>query len=554
MPQKMSEMCNPSYIENDVESDHIPQTIELRTGPVHTQHIFVRYDISRIDWNHFNFFIRMKLGGIDSLRISKPKDIDNLDNKLRCLLLSYLENYGKRKNLLQQENMIIGVEERSLRQEKNKLENKLRRCWDFFDSQELKVQIKLIKRKIIDVVKKNEEKIWKRECSKLHRQNPKFWKLFARMVSPSNEKEEISLKSDDGFTIPKEEIPDILHRRGSFKDHIKTRREKATGMLKFLTRFHLEPETFLFVYSTCIEPFLIYGYQGWYRSEESSIFVKKLEKTRRFAIKLAFGSDLNSKIENAYDVKRFTKSIHKRAINDLKFNKQKILGINPNYGRSSRFSKLRYSSIDSEIIIWIDYMEFIGVCLNEEIILSEAAKFAALNGLSEFKSISKHLPTSHTQHGFKPLHSTTTHLTTLSQFVLDGFNVKRPPKRTVLASIDISKAFDSVPRCGLTKKILTTGLDSNYKSWLANFLSGRMGYVSLMDHCSKQRYLPNGVPQGSVLSPSLFNLYLHDFPANDPNNLTLSYADDIIIASKHEDYKAASFNLQQQLHSVENWL
>ncbi|XP_029657537.1 major centromere autoantigen B-like [Octopus sinensis] len=83
---------------------------------------------------------------------------------------------------------------------------------------------------------------------------------------------------------------------------------------------------------------------------------------------------------------RFKKSISRRAINDLKLNKQKILGINPIYGRSSRFSKLRYSAIDSEIIAWIDYMESIGACLNDEIILSKATEIAALNGLFEFKA------------------------------------------------------------------------------------------------------------------------------------------------------------------------
>ncbi|XP_036356206.1 N-acetylgalactosamine kinase-like [Octopus sinensis] len=84
-------------------------------------------------------------------------------------------------------------------------------------------------------------------------------------------KEEISLKSDDGFTIPKEEIPDILRKQLS--------RIQETDPATFIPQEVQNKEV----------------------EEESSIFVKKLEKTRRFAIQLAFGLNLSSKIEDAYD-------------------------------------------------------------------------------------------------------------------------------------------------------------------------------------------------------------------------------------------------------------
>ncbi len=89
------------------------------------------------------------------------------------------------------------------------------------------------------------------------------------------------------------------------------------------------------------------------------------------------------------------------------------------------------------------------------------------------QNISPFVPLSPSQHGFRPLHSTTTHLSTLTQLILDGFNQRQPPLRTVLAAIDIHKAFDTVPRHILTDKILQTDMHTNDKKWLTNFISGR---------------------------------------------------------------------------------
>ncbi|KAF2358864.1 Reverse transcriptase domain [Trinorchestia longiramus] len=67
------------------------------------------------------------------------------------------------------------------------------------------------------------------------------------------------------------------------------------------------------------------------------------------------------------------------------------------------------------------------------------------------------------------------------------------------------------------------------KKWLANYLSGRQAYVHYSGKSSKTLNIPNGVPQGSVLSPTLFNLYMHDIPQPSENMHIASYADDITI-------------------------
>merc|ERR1712035_112911 len=167
----------------------------------------------------------------------------------------------------------------------------------------------------------------------------------------------------------------------------------------------------------------------------------------------------------------------------------------------------------------------------------------------------QHIPLSNTQHGFRPKHSTSSLLTNITQTTLEGLNSNKPAPRTIIAAIDISKAFDTVPRHLLINKILNTIIHNNIKKWLANFLSGRYGYTMYNSKSSRTRHYTNGAPQGSVLSPTLFNLYMHDIPLPTcPNTHVLSYADDLTIMSQNPLHETATRQLQTYIHTLENWL
>ena len=170
------------------------------------------------------------------------------------------------------------------------------------------------------------------------------------------------------------------------------------------------------------------------------------------------------------------------------------------------------------------------------------------------KLISPSLPTVQHQHGFKPKHSTTTLLTDLTQDILSGFN-ENPPLRTVMVAIDINKAFDTVPRHLLIEKIRRLNLHPNNKHILANFLSGRTACVQQRHSKSKTFKIHNGVPQGAILSPSLFNLFTHDLPIpTNPAIKLRSYADDLTITSQHCKVHTATSNLQPYMDSIQRWL
>ena len=120
-----------------------------------------------------------------------------------------------------------------------------------------------------------------------------------------------------------------------------------------------------------------------------------------------------------------------------------------------------------------------------------------------------------------------------------------------IAFLDFSKAFDKVSHRRLVSKLELLGINGNLLRWISAFLSNREQRVVLGGYTSSWIPVRSGVPQGSVLGPTLFIAFINDLPLVI-KNLCKLYADDLkIIASV--DPKLDNFSLQLDLDAVSEW-
>ena len=118
-------------------------------------------------------------------------------------------------------------------------------------------------------------------------------------------------------------------------------------------------------------------------------------------------------------------------------------------------------------------------------------------------------------------------------------------------SIDLSKAFDTVNHNTLLTALIHSPLHNNTVRWLSTYLRGRLVCCRYNKTLSPHRHIHVGVPQGSCISPTLFNYFVSTYPHS--THLTTSYADDFTDASSHTDYTQAASTLTEHTTRVSEW-
>ena len=120
-----------------------------------------------------------------------------------------------------------------------------------------------------------------------------------------------------------------------------------------------------------------------------------------------------------------------------------------------------------------------------------------------------------------------------------------------VAYLDFQKAFDTVPHRRLLLKLKTYGIQGNCLSWIEDFLSSRYQTVTINGEKSQPRDVTSGIPQGSVLGPTLFTIFINELPSI-VESLVYLFADDTKIFRKMT-VPSDSDDLQQDLNTLHEW-
>lgn len=153
------------------------------------------------------------------------------------------------------------------------------------------------------------------------------------------------------------------------------------------------------------------------------------------------------------------------------------------------------------------------------------------------------------QSAFRKHRSTHDNIIQLESEIHEAFANKQ---KLLAVFIDIEKAFDITWRHRIIKTIQDWNITGNITAFIQNFLSDRSYKVRVNGVLSNKKVLQNGIPQGSVLSTTLFLVAINDIITNFTNPVQASlYADDLVIYSKGKNVKTLESLIQQSLNNIE---
>ena len=181
-------------------------------------------------------------------------------------------------------------------------------------------------------------------------------------------------------------------------------------------------------------------------------------------------------------------------------------------------------------------------------VLSKIIEKHVSDSLKKFLEDNKLLHTH--QSGFRSNHSCETALTALVDEWIHAVNNN---KLVGTIFLDLTKAFDLVNHSILIDKLKCYNVSVSAVKWFESYLTDRSQKVCVSGKFSNSLKISSGVPQGSVLGPILFILYINDVPFHLQQSSTDMFADDTTITVKGESLLDIKSQMQSELHVVEDW-
>lgn len=151
-----------------------------------------------------------------------------------------------------------------------------------------------------------------------------------------------------------------------------------------------------------------------------------------------------------------------------------------------------------------------------------------------------------------PQRGVQSNLMNTTEYITDNINNKL---QVDVIYLDMKKAFDTINHEILAQKLCKLSMPINLFKSIMNFITNREYYLKIDNEISKHKFQPNtGIPQGSIIGPLLFNIYINDLPdtITDEATMCLMFCDDTKILRPMKD-SLDNYELQQQINNVLDW-